>query len=199
MPIARTSRWYYDAIIDWMIANPGRPLYECASHVHKHPNTIYAIVKTDMFKAIYAQRREEFRLMHDIGIIEKTSRVAHASLDAMLSTLEKKKDAVPLGLLKDITDSALDRLGYGTKPTASGNSVTVNVSQQAIMAPVSASDLEEARRVLRQVQAQQPSSGLEASPMGSRPLTSEVPEEFQAQDTPEAPFPQPPSAELVDV
>lgn len=146
--------WYYSRIIDWMIANPGRPMYECAAYIGKTPTTLSIIVNSDVFKAALAQRKAEFQQAHDFGLIEKTTKIAHASLDAILETLEKKRDKVPLGDLKDISDSALGRLGYGAKPVGPQPGVTVNVnaSQQNVVVPVSHQDLAEARMALRAVQ-----------------------------------------------
>ena len=154
--------WYYSAIIDWMIANPGRPLSECAKHIGRGQNTLSTIINSDMFKAALAQRKAEFQMRHDLSIIEKTTKVAHASLDAILESIEKKRDKIPLDALREISDSALSRLGYGTTPAANPG-VVVNV-QQNVVAPVSAQDLAEARMALRQVQAQK----------GGAPITIEA-------------------------
>lgn len=145
--------WYYTAIIDWMIANPGRPLSECAAHVGKAQSTLSIIINSDMFKAALAQRKAEFQARHDFGLIEKTTRIANAGLDAILMTLENKKDKVPLQELNTVTEGALARLGYGVK--AQTPSVQVNVNGNGptqVVLPVSAQDLAEARMALRQVQ-----------------------------------------------
>ena len=143
--------WYYSAIIDWMVANPGKPLRDCAAHVGKTQTTLSIIINSDMFKAALAQRKQEFQLHHDLGIIQKTTQVAHASLDAILASIEKKKDTIPLDTLREISDSALTRLGYGAPSAQQG--VVVNLQNNTVIAPVSAQDLAEARMALRQVQA----------------------------------------------
>ena len=144
--------WYFDAIIDWMIANPGRPLYECAAHVNRTPTTISAIVNSDMFKAALAARKVTFQAQHDLGLIEKTTKIANASLDAILEHLDKKRDKIPLNTLTELSDSALTRLGYGvtplTPPMVQNNQVNNTVVVQA-----TPEDLEIARMALRQVQA----------------------------------------------
>jgi hypothetical protein len=144
--------WYYTAIIDWMIANPGRPLSECAKYVGRTQTTLSIIINSDMFKAALAQRKAEFQAQHDFSLIEKTTKVAHASLDAILTTLEKKKDAVPLDRLQQISDSALGRLGYGAKPLTQAVQVNNFNGPSQVFAPVSSNDLAEARMALRQFQ-----------------------------------------------
>lgn len=173
----RKMLWYYSAIIDWMIANPGRPLSECAAHVGKAQTTLSIIINSDMFKAALAQRKAEFQARHDFGLIEKTTRIAHASLDAILTTLDKKKDAVPLEMLNTISESALGRLGYSAKPLTAPGGVTVNVNapQQQVVLPVSGQDLAEARMALRQVQENRAREQLSPpTTMGPQQIEGEV-------------------------
>jgi hypothetical protein len=151
-PYRTKMLWYYSAIIDWMIANPGRPLSECAAHIQRTPSTLSIIINSDMFKAALAQRKAEFQMHHDVGLIQKTAQVANASLDALLLALDKKKDAVPLDTLREISNDALTRLGYGTQKSSPGMTVQVNGGNATIFTAVSEQDLQEARMALRQVQ-----------------------------------------------
>lgn len=161
----KQMRWYYDSIIDWMIANPGKPLSECAKHVHKTQVTLSIIINSDIFKAALAQRKARFQEAHDISIIEKTTRVAHASLDIMLQRMEKKGDTVPLQLANDISRTALQRLGYGVQPSGPSVQVTVDNSRNAtVNVPVSASDLAEARMALRAAERQRAALGVSDNP-----------------------------------
>lgn len=163
--------WYHESIMDWMIANPDKPLKELANFIGKSPSTVSMIVNSDMFKAALSRRREEYRLHHDLGIIQKQTRIAHASMDAILSTLEKKRDTIPIQELREISDSALARLGYGTEPASAPVNVNVN-NQATVVVPVTAQDLAEARMAFRQVQelkralpAPRPPDVIEAKPM----------------------------------
>ena len=146
--------WYFDAIIDFMIANPGASNKEIGDHVRRGPQTITYIINSDLFKARYVQRKEEYIKQHDFGLLQKNTKIAHASLDAILSTLEKKKDAIPLASLSELSKNSLEALGYGApKPAAA---VSVNVSNQpTVVLPqgVTAADLEQARMAVRQHQA----------------------------------------------
>jgi hypothetical protein len=150
--------WYYSRIIDWMIANPGRPLSECAQYIGRTQSTLSIIINSDMFKAALAQRKAEFQQAHDFGIIEKTAKIAHASLDAILETLDKKRSAVPINELREISESALKTLGYGTTAQASPG-VTLNFNEGSkgqVVLPVSPQHLEEARMALRLAQSSRP-------------------------------------------
>lgn len=146
--------WYYSAIIDWMIANPGGKLGDCAEYVGKSQTTLSIIINSDMFKAHLAARKAQFQQQHDLGIIHKTTQVANASLDAILAVLEKKRDTLPLETLNTVADGALKRLGYGLEPKQQPG-ITVNAQNAQVVLPVSAQDLAEARMALRQVQASQ--------------------------------------------
>lgn len=142
-------RWWYEAIADWMIRNPGRPLAECAKELNKAANTIYMITATDNFKTYLAHRRAEFREMHDLTILSKTAAVAELGLDLMLESMQHKRSGVPLSQLNSITNNALKSLGYGIeKPQA----VQVNVQQNNLPPAVSADTLLEARAALRQLE-----------------------------------------------
>lgn len=144
-------RWWYDGIIDWMIANPGRKLYECAEHFGKGQSTISLIVNSDAFKMRLAERRKEFEHIHDAAIIGKTTEVALRALDIMLDQMDKKRDKIPLREANEIAVSALKRLGYGEKP---GTTVNIGQGAGATVVQISRETLEASRSAIRQVQEQ---------------------------------------------
>jgi hypothetical protein len=177
--------WYYDAIIDWMIANPSGRLSECAAHIGRTQATLSVIINSDMFKAALAERRAQFVQRHDLSLIEKTTKVANASLDALLEVLDKKRDKIPIGTLVEIQDSALSRLGYGAAPASPSVQVNVNNTQNnaTVVAPVSLSDLEEARMALRQVQSNTAKLIPPRSHSEAEPVLSDSVEVFSAPST----------------
>ena len=89
-------RWWYENIIDWMIAHPDQPLYECAAALKKAPSTISLIVNSDVFKQHYAARRREYVEKHDTSIMRKTTEIAEAALDLQLEVLKQRRTSVPL-------------------------------------------------------------------------------------------------------
>lgn len=142
-------RWWYDGIIDWMIANPGAKLYDCAAHFGKANSTISLIVNSDAFKMRLAERRKEFEQIHDAAIVGKTTEIALKALDVMLDQLDKKRDKIPLKDANEIANTALQRLGYGAKP-----STVVNVGNGAgaTVVQVTRETLEASRKQIRQQQ-----------------------------------------------
>lgn len=142
------AQLWYDSIIDWMFANPGGKIKACAQALDKSPVTIGLIVRSDLFRARYAQRRARFSEELDHRLVGKLARVAELGLDSIAEALEKKRDQVPLPILNDITSRAMDRLGYGSRAESAGASVHVQVNNQSVEV-VSASALEKARSHLR--------------------------------------------------
>jgi hypothetical protein len=143
--------WWYDGIIDWMIAHPGGKLKDCAADLNRSPNTISYVVNCDAFRDRLAQRREEFKMWHDFTIISKTQEVAVAALDAMLVQLQTKRDKIPLKDSSAAASTALQALGFGAKP---GANVEVNVGPGAgqKVLNVSRETLEKSRASIRQLE-----------------------------------------------
>lgn len=146
-------RWWYPAIADWMIRNPDGKMVDCARELGKHVNTISMIVNTDLYKDYLAKRRQEWQQTHDHALQAKLTKVAGSALDILHDVLEKKRDQVPIGQLKDIGISALDRLGYSpNKAQTPGLTVVSNGGQVNVM-PVPLAAIQEAQAAIRAAQA----------------------------------------------
>lgn len=145
-------RWWYPAIADWLIANPGGKQEECARDLNRHVNTISLIMNSDLFKAYYEERRKEWEARHDFKLRDKMHKIADLSLDIMFQQIETKRQSVPIKMLKEISESVLDRLGYTPQTGPQVQITNNNNTAVAVVAPVSVSRLEEARAVLRQAE-----------------------------------------------
>jgi hypothetical protein len=147
-------RYWYVAIIDWMLSHPGRPLKECAADLGRAENTIYMITETDLFKTHYHQRRNAFTQAHDAMLREKMTALASKSLDILTEVVDKKRDAIPVAHLTTIATSALDRLGYSPNKPQAPAGVTVNMpgSNPTLVTSISREELEEARTAMRLAQ-----------------------------------------------
>jgi len=93
--------------------------------------------------------------------------VALSALDIVQETLDKKRTSLPFEELTDVMDSALERLGYGTK-AASSPTVVVNTNAQ-IVAPISAEDLAAARAKVIAHENKLLDVGQNAAPPASEP------------------------------
>lgn len=161
----RRHSYWYDALIDWMIANPGSTIKAIAKEFNKSLPTISMIVNSDMFKARFELRRKELNELMAEEIATETSTVALLSLREVSKRLRDNPAAIPIGQLTEISHSTLDRLGYGQKPLNSNqqNNVVVNVT-------VPQSVLSEARQSMRELHSRNsleaPSPMIELNPKG---------------------------------
>jgi hypothetical protein len=162
-PYEKRWNWWYSAIADLMIAHPEWTKDEIATHLKKHPGTIYLITGTDLFQAHLAERKRQWHEVHDQALLQRLGKVALQGLDVLSTQIEKKKDIVPIQQMAGITMDALDRLGYSPQK---GPSVVVNNNQNNLnVQPAASLDaLEEARkamRLLEQKRAENPLSAIQ--------------------------------------
>jgi len=147
-------RWWYEALADHMIANPGDTQNEIAAHFGRAVSTISTIVHTDAFKAYFRIRRNAHAERLDAGIRHKMFEVADKSFDLILDKLEKKRDTIPIETLQRTVDSTLKSLGYGLAPAGPTVNVNTGGGNAVVAVPVSLDDLEAARAALRRNQMQ---------------------------------------------
>jgi hypothetical protein len=151
---------WYDGIIDDILANPGTTIKDTATRLGRHPGTISAIMNSDLFKSRWEQRRSQFNMALDLHLSEKLAQVAEKALEHTITQLDKKRDTIPLPILKDLALGTLDRLGYGPSRSESP-SVAVNINNAVAASPEA---LERARKRMKDLElsASPPVAGLEA-------------------------------------
>lgn len=156
-PLSRAQRqrfrWWYDAIIDWLLTNPNKPLNQCAKDLGRGEATIRTIMNTDIFKSRLAARRMDVNLRLADALVDTTAGVALSAMRIIQERLTENPDKIPIGVINDIGNKALERLGYGVKPIVSpatvvntGPQITQNIVQ------VSPAALQEAQLKMRQLQ-----------------------------------------------
>lgn len=143
--------YWYDNIIEWMLANPQGSLKDCAAALGRTPQTLYLVTNSDVFKLRYEQRRKEHFEGLSQGILLRTARVAEKSLALLEERLEKNPEKITTSQILDTANSTLERLGYGAPAPAQTN-ISVHSNPQ-VAVTVSADILSEARDRMRQVQA----------------------------------------------
>lgn len=144
-------RWWYSSIADEMVKNPSASNAELAKILGRSASTISFIRASNTFQTYYAQRRTEYTLAHDAAIRDKLTSVAEKGLDVLLDKIETQKSQIPMTIVNEVTVNALDRLGFNPKQNPT---TQVNVQQNTNSVTVTAADLEEARMVLRSLEAQ---------------------------------------------
>lgn len=139
-------KFWYDAIIDWMLCNPDKTLKQCAKDLGRNVDTIYMITSSDIFKSRLASRRQELNTRLAEGIAEATSDVALSAMNEIRKRIIENPAKIPTVVLNDIAAKALDRLGYGVQPVSP---ITINTGPTL---SVSTEVLNEAKLAMRQAQ-----------------------------------------------
>lgn len=142
-------RWWHEALVDYMLANPSATQKVIAQHFKKSEGHISVLVNTDMFKAYFAHRRSQLNSALADSVQRKLLGTLDLTLDVMKESLENKRGQIPFKDTSTFVNSTLERLGYGSsKPN--GVAVTINAASEV---RISASDLQEARELLRRSEA----------------------------------------------
>lgn len=131
----------HDALLEWLIANPHRNLKECAKDLGYCPQTIYLVVNSDLFQAMYAERCKErgaiashlfdsrIRGVASLALEKTEERLRSTKLNPI--TLETESD-VSDRFLGDATKTALMSLGYlnGNRETAPSQHLHIHVNEE---------------------------------------------------------------------
>lgn len=191
VPPARVLRklsWWHESIIDWMLLHPEGKLAHCAKEFSVSASWLSIIVNSDLFRARLAVRRAE--LAGEIGatVVDRLSGIAGQALESIAERIEREKDKLPIGELRETASMALDALGYSGKKNS--GAAPANVYNFNGPTAVSPSVLEAARRNMRIVGAQ----------VATQQLTADNPDVLLQLDSPdgqvlEAPAPRAPSVQ----
>ncbi len=148
--------FWYDHIIDMMLANPKVTNADIARSTGRTANWISMVKNSDAFRARYAQRRDEVTTLLNDTIGEKLGLVASKGLDILLEKMNKVGGNVTLEEAVDLNDKVLARLGYGTRQGPAPASVNVNVNASAVAgaqaAPLPLDAFRSAQESLRMVE-----------------------------------------------
>lgn len=147
----RPFKWWHAALIDDMLLHPVSTNKERADRLGYSPQMVMMLTNSDMFMAVYEQRKADFQSKLDANIRSKMSRNATLALDIMHEKLEKKRDSIGFKDLSEASNSLLDRLGYGASKPSTAVQVNVN-SPIASTTTITRDDLAEARSRLRQLE-----------------------------------------------
>lgn len=115
----------HEAIALWMLANPDKPLKECAIALGYTQSWLSIIINSQAFRDYYGKMREECDGPEIISLREKLTGVANMAIERLGERAQCEQDTK---LLLDIADKALHRLGYAPQrgPEPAPSSTTVN-------------------------------------------------------------------------
>lgn len=124
------ARWWYDHIIDWLLAHPEGSYKECAQALGRSPNYISMLMGSSMFEMRLKERRVALNGRLDDAIVQRTKAAANKSLELLLHRLEKDPDKVTTGQALNIAEKTLAAAGYGPRNLV-GNPPPQNITVQA--------------------------------------------------------------------
>jgi hypothetical protein len=150
--VPQKFRYWYDGIIDLLLADPTLSQKEIAQRMGRHAVTIGMVMNSDLFRARYEQRRLAQSTALQEKINDRIAGVAITSLELVKEQLDTKRTSVPLAELADVADKALSRLGYGGK-TAAGPASVVQVNVGNPAPQITREDLERSRQKIIDAQA----------------------------------------------
>lgn len=146
-------RWH-EPIIDDLLARPLDTLRDRSARLGYTEAGLGQILRSDMFKAAYKARHDQFAALLNEALVQKLGKLADTGLTVMQEALEKKRDQLPFAALTETTMSVLEKLGFGAdRPTPATVVNIQNNNSQATLVPVSAERLQEARERLRSAES----------------------------------------------
>lgn len=181
MRVQPSLKFWYDNLIDFIIAKPNATNDDCAAYTGRSPNYISIVRHSDSFKARYEQRRAAMNRDLTEHVQQRLSEATGKTLDLLLEKLEKGGAALKLSDVLDASDRLLGRLGYGAKAGPAVNIDTGGGGVAIIEGSITAHELRLAQERLRQLEhSNATSSPVDATPVAAPPAKalSAKPESF---------------------
>lgn len=129
----------HEAIMNWMLANPGGTLVDCARHFGVSSSWLSLLKGSDLFKARFKEKQELIFTQLAADIPAKLTAIAEVGIDRLQDVVETSTDP---RVILETTKMALSSLGFG-KPASAGTVNAQNVQQNFYVA--SQADLVAAR------------------------------------------------------
>lgn len=151
--------WWHESIFEWMIANPEAKLRECAEFFKVTQSWLSTIIHSDVFVEKLAERRDLHFAAISQDVASKVSGLAELSLDVLEERIERERDAISLGLVKDTAEMALKAAGYiGPKPGTGSRNGDTNIF---LPGSIDAQTLADSRELMNQRQIESTATEVE--------------------------------------
>jgi hypothetical protein len=151
----------HNAIMDYMLANPGVNLGSIAAHFGYTQPWLSCIIHSDAFQSLLKDRQDTIFHHTVMPIREKMLGVASQALDRIAERIPIETD---LGVLTKTASTVLDRLGFGTQQAAVVINNTVNNTQVNTLR----SELNDARALMGKIE--RPQIGVTIDESGKQPV-----------------------------
>lgn len=150
--------WWHESIIEWMITNPESSLGECSRFFDVSQSWLSTIINSDVFRERLSQQRELHFANTSRTVQEKVSGLADLSIEVLEERIEKERETIGLGIVRDAADLALKASGFSPTHQPRGGNRTTNILQVVSggKGGVDAQVLAEAREQMRQLTALAP-------------------------------------------
>lgn len=136
--------WWHEQISDWMLLYPDKNLSDCADYFGVTQSWLSSVRNSDLFKEFHRLRMEQHRAEVSGTVIERAEGVAKLSLEVLHERIEKERQDIGLGIVKDTAAMALQALGYSSR-SGNGPASDVNVNVNVVSSDV----LERARNKMK--------------------------------------------------
>jgi len=137
----------HDAIIDWLLVNPGVSIAKLCATVGRTRSWISTVMHSDVFKEEYTKRRQEHSKELSKQLVERQLRVTLKALDKVDEFLDDE-DEVDLRAALDVADRTAKHLGFHPNP---GFAPFIEETRVREVRTVDAGTLSEARETIRRV------------------------------------------------
>jgi hypothetical protein len=137
----------HEAIMNWMLLNPGLPMKYCASEFGVTQAWLSTLKNSGLFKSRLAEKQSELDARvydHASDLESKLAGVAEMGVERLGEMIEQSKD--PKFVL-DTTDKVLNRLGYGSKQGVAPKAGTIENQNNFYV--TSSAELAQARDKMR--------------------------------------------------
>lgn len=148
MPEIKKVSVKHEAIMDYLLANPGEKLGVVAAHFHVSQAWLSTIIHSDAFRTRMEQKQERAFDETIIPLREKVLGIAHLGVEKLGEAMENASPMSDRDFIADTTDNILKNLGYSPK-SAPPQTQQVGAQQNNYYVVDSAS-LAEARARMRQ-------------------------------------------------
>ncbi|MCZ6775244.1 MAG: hypothetical protein O7D34_02165 [Ignavibacteria bacterium] len=144
----KSLRPRHDAIIDWLLINPGAPnLNPLCALMNISRTWLSIVMQSDVFKEEYTRRRQEHNGELTKQLVEKQLKVTLKALDKVDFFLNDD-DEVDLQGALEVADKTAKHLGFHPRP---GFGPVIEETQERVFRSVDAGTLHEARETIRRV------------------------------------------------
>lgn len=139
----------HEAIIQWMIHNPDRPLQECAAYFGVGATWLSCIIHSDAFQERLAQQQEKVFSETTLHLKKKLEATAHVGVEKLGQYIAESSDPK---FVAEATDKILHRLGYAPSQGARSHAGPTNIQNNTVVMADPA-QLAQARELMARAQA----------------------------------------------